>query len=458
MVVGAETRYAVTVDGVRIAYQVRGEGATHVVWIWGFTSNFEVELEQPRWARLIDQMAARWRVVLFDKRGTGLSDRKQTPDLELRAEDLRAVLDAVGADRAVLIGNAEGGALSAFFAATHPDRVTALVLVNSWARIAWASDYPMGMSREAFEEDCEVLLKEWGTLDYARRWAEAEAPSLLADDDFLRWFAKAMRYGASPSAAVEFNHVWYGTDVRDILPSIQTPTLVLRKSALSGSVSDGWADPDGVHDYMANTIPAATVVELPGHDLSPLVGDPQPMLDAITRFLHGLQEEQASFDRILATVLFTDIVGSTDRAAEMGDRAWKELLERHHRVVRAMFGRYRGVEVSTAGDGFFATFDGPARAVRCAQAIISAVQPLGIEIRAGAHTGEIEYMGDDVGGMAVHIGARVGAMAGASEVVVSSTVYDLVVGSGLSFTDHGVHKLKGVPGEWHLYRSATSTD
>ena len=297
----AETRYAVTVDGVHIAYQVRGGGPVDVVWIWGFTSNFEVELEQPRWARLIDEMASRWRVILFDKRGTGLSDRRQTPDLEMRAEDLRAVLDAVGSDRAMLIGNAEGGALSAFFAATHPERVLALVLVNSWARIAWASDYPIGMTREAFEQDCELLRQEWGTLAYARRWAEAEAPTLATDDAFLRWFARAMRYSASPSSAVEFNEVWYGTDVRDILPSIQTPTLVLRKRDLHGSVVDGGADAEEVHDYVANAIPAAKVVDLPGHDISPLVGDPREMLNAITRFLDGLREEEESFDRVLAT-------------------------------------------------------------------------------------------------------------------------------------------------------------
>ena len=454
----AETRYAVTVDGVHIAYQVRGSGPVDLVWIPGFATNFEVELEQPRRARWADALSARWRLIMFDKRGAGLSDRRQTPDLEMRADDLRAVLDAVGSESAVLVGESEGGALSTFFAATHPQRVFALVLINAWARIAWAPDYPMGVTREDFDADSRRLHEGWGTVAYAREWVRMEMPSLVDDEKFLRWFAKSMRYAASPGAALEFNEVWYATDVRSVLPLVQAPTLVVRRTGAFETPGLEIANVAGLIDYMADAIPGATVFESPSTDLSPMVGDPSALIDAMTRFVDRLQADQARFDRVLATVLFTDIVGSTERAAEIGDHRWRALLERHHQVVRAMLGRYRGVEVSTAGDGFFATFDGPARAVRCAQTIVSAVRPLGFEIRAGVHTGEIEYMGDNVGGMAVHIGARVGATAGASEVVVSSTVHDLVVGSGLTFTDAGAHELKGVPGQWHLYRATTPSD
>jgi class 3 adenylate cyclase/pimeloyl-ACP methyl ester carboxylesterase len=449
----AVTRYAVTADGVHIAYQVRGMGSVDLVWIWGFASCFEVELEHHGWARLIDDLAARWRVILFDKRGTGLSDRKQTPDLEMRADDLRAVLDAVGSKSAVLVGNSEGAALAAFFAASHPDRVLALVTVNGWARIAWAPDYPDGLTRERFETDTSEIAERWGTVEYARAWAEDEMPSLARDDEYLRWFAREMRYSASPAAALEFQHIWYETDVRTILPAVQVPTLVLRRKDAKRHGDEGNEDASATLDYLAAQIPAATVVDLPGGDLSPIVGDPTPLVAAIDHFLGRVHDEQADLERVLATVLFTDIVGSTERAAEIGDRAWRRLVERHNQIVRSLLGRFRGNEVDTAGDGFFATFDGPGRAIRCAHAIIEAMRPLGLELRAGAHTGEVERAGHTVRGLAVHIGARVGAAAGPSEVLVSSTVRDLVVGSELEFTEAGRHQLKGVPDEWHLYRA-----
>lgn len=448
-----ETRYAVTVDGVHIAYQVHGQGPLDLVWVQGFADNIEVALEvNPYWQQMLAGMAARWRVILFDKRGTGLSDRQQTPDLEKRADDLRAVLDAVGSRSAVLCGESEGGALAAFYAATHPDRVAALVLVNGWARAAWAPDYEFGVTEQEFRADREAMARLWGTEEYAREWAMAEAPSVADDAEYIRSLAKEMRHSASPGAALEFYDAWYALDVRAILGAIQAPTLMLCRADARGSV--GEAVP-GAMKYMADRIPGARYVPVPGRDYLICLGDWNRIILEIEGFLRAQRAEQEEFDRVLATVLFTDIVSSTDRAAEMGDRPWKELLERHHQVVRAMLGRYRGVEVSTAGDGFFATFDGPARAVRCAQAIVSAVHPLGLEIRAGVHTGEIEHMGDNVGGIAVHIGARVGAVAGASEVVVSSTVHDLVFGSGLSFRDHGLHELKGVPGTWQLYRVTT---
>jgi pimeloyl-ACP methyl ester carboxylesterase len=345
-------------------------------------------MEDVRVRRMIEALAERWRVIQFDKRGSGLSDRQNTPDLEMRADDLRAVLDAVGSKSAILIGVAEGGALAAFFAAAHPERVTALVALDSWARVAWAPDFPFGMTKEAFDEDCRAL-SGWGTREYARAWMEVEAPSLASDENFLEWAARAMRYAASPGAAMEFQHAWYATDVRGVLSSIQTPTLVLIGEGLTGMAGDAQA----MARHLADHIPGAVFRTLPGQDIGPLRADPRPLVEAISAFVDSHRVEQADFDRVLATVLFTDIVGSTERAAELGDRSWKQLLERHHQVVRAMLGRYRGVEVSTAGDGFFATFDGPARAVRCGQAIVAAVQALGIEIRAGVHTGEIEHMG-----------------------------------------------------------------
>jgi pimeloyl-ACP methyl ester carboxylesterase/class 3 adenylate cyclase len=449
----AETRYAVTLDGVHIAYQVHGTGPVDLVWVQGFADNIEVAFDvNSFWRRMLAQMAARWRVIIFDKRGTGLSDRQQTPDLEKRADDLRAVLDAVGAHSAVLCGESEGGALAAFFAASYPDRVAALVLVNGWARAAWAPDYEFGVTEEEFRADRAATARLWGSEEYAREWAIAEAPSMADDAEFIRHQAKAMRHSASPGAALEFYDAWYAIDVRAILGAIQAPTLMLCRADARGSVGD---DLPAAMIYMADRIPGARYVHVPGRDYVPWLGDSNRIIVEIEEFLRAQRAEQAGFDRVLATVLFTDIVGSTDRAAEMGDHSWKELLERHHQVVRAMLARYRGVEVSTAGDGFFATFDGPARAVRCAQAIVAAVRPLGIDIRAGVHTGEVEHMGDNVGGMAVHIGARVGAMAGASEVIASSTVHDLVVGSGLTFTDRGFHDLNGVPGQWHLYRASS---
>jgi pimeloyl-ACP methyl ester carboxylesterase len=438
-----ETLYAKTADGVHIAYQVRGDGPVDLVHVMGFAANFEVELEEPRVARFHNRLASFSRLVLFDKRGTGLSDRHQTPDLDMRADDLRAVLDAVGSERAVLLGSSEGGALAAFFAATHPDRVLALILWGAEARYAWAPDYPIGMKEEEHLAEREAIATGWGRVGHARKWLEEEAPSWANDEEAVRRLAKAERYAASPAAAIAFQDVWYGTDVRSVLGSVQAPTLaVWRPDA-------GWADN---HRYMAERIPGARSVELPGRDYIAYAGDTEGFFQAVETFLRSVRSEQAEIDRVLATVLFTDIVGSTARAAELGDAAWKDLLERHHRTVRAMIGRYRGREIDTAGDGFFATFDGPARAVRCAQAISEAVKPIGVDVRAGLHTGEVEMIDDKVGGIAVMIGARIGAKADASEVLVSSTVKDLVVGSGLTFGDAGEHELKGVPDRWRLYR------
>jgi class 3 adenylate cyclase len=442
-----ETKYAETIDGVHIAYQVRGEGPVDLVFILGFASNFEVEIEEPRAARFADRLSLFSRLILFDKRGSGLSDQHQTPDLEMRADDLRAVLDAVGSERAVLYGESEGGTLAAFFAATHPDRVSALVLYGSQARYAWAPDYSMGMTQEEFLADQRSIASAWGTIELAREWAEREAPSLAHDEAYLRWAAKTFRYGASPAAALAFNEIRYGTDIRSILGSVQAPTLVMWRAAGDWGAGDQQAS-----RFLADRIPGAQYVELPGSEYWPRAGNMDEFLETVEGFVHSIRAEQATIDRVLATILFTDIVGSTNRVATIGDAEWKVLLERHHETVRAMIGRYRGTEIDTAGDGFLATFDGPARGVKCAQAIVEAVQQLGLEIRAGLHTGEVEMIDGKVGGLAVHIGARVGALAGPSEVFVSQTVKDLVVGSGLAFEDAGEHELKGVPDRWRLYR------
>ena len=443
-----QTRYAKTADGVHIAYQVRSNGSPDVVWIPAFVSNFEIELEQPEMAAVVAAMERRWRVILFDKRGTGLSDRANTPDLERRADDLRAVLDAVGSTSAILVGLGDGGALGAFFAATYPERVTALVPAFSWARIAWAPGYPFGMTREAYDADIEGMVEGWGTIDLAREAARVEMPSRADDEAFVEWLARAARHAASPASALEFSDLWYAIDVRSVLGSIQTPTLVVTGDEYTAAAGEN----DGLTTYLVEHIPGARLLALHGQDFVPFGGDPTTFVEAIADFVDEHRAKQAEFDRVLATVLFTDIVGSTERAAQLGDHTWKELLERHHQVVRAMLARYRGTEIATAGDGFFATFDGPGRAVRCAEAIIDALGAIDVEIRAGVHTGEIERMGDNIGGLAVHVGARVAAHANASEILVSSTVKDLTAGSGITYQSIGERELKGMPERWQLYR------
>jgi class 3 adenylate cyclase len=437
-----ETKYAITIDGIHIAYQERGEGPVDLVYIMGFACNFEVELENPGRAHFVERLTSISRVILFDKRGAGLSDRVVTPDLDMRADDLRALLDAVGSERAILYGGDEGGALATFFAATHPDRVLALILYDTRARIAWAPDYPIGITQEEYLIDREKIATGWGSIALAEEWIADEAPTRVGDADFARWWARSMRYGASPAEAVAFSDFRYSIDVRAVLGTVQAPTLVLDPSPQKSA---------GPRD-LAERIPGAKFVGLSRRDSFFATGHTDVVFDAVEGFVRSIRTEHAETDRVLATVLFTDIVGSTERATSIGDSAWKSLLARHHEVVRALIGRYRGREVDTAGDGFLATFDGPARAIHCAASIVDAVRDLGLEIRAGLHTGECELMDGKVGGIAVHIGARVGALAGPSEVLVSQTVKDLVAGSGLTFEDRGEHELKGVPDLWHLYR------
>lgn len=446
-----ETRYAKTADGVHIAYQVVGDGPVDMVFVMGWTSHIELMWAEPSLARFLSRLASFSRLILFDKRGMGLSDRvspEHLPSLEVRMDDARAVMDAIGSDRAVVCGVSEGGPMAMLFAATYPERTIALVLFGTGACWKPATDYPWPASSD---ERFEAMLAEdermWGTKEHAaqetRDWG---APTLVNDERAIAWLADYLRNAASPGAAVALERMNRGIDVRPALQAIHVPTLVL---ARDGDL----AFPVEETKWVADQIRGARFVSFPGADHFFWVGDQDQLLDEIERFVGSVRDEEADLDRVLATVMFTDIVGSTARAAELGDKGWREIVERHHGVVRALLGRFRGTEVDTAGDGFFATFDGPARGVRCAQAIAGAVRDLDLEVRAGVHTGEVETIAGKVGGIAVNVGARVAALAGPSQVLVSSTVRDLVSGSGLVFADAGEHELKGVPGIWHLYEA-----
>jgi len=447
-----KTRWAKTVDGASIAYQDFGEGPVTLVVIHGWISHLEVYWEQPRFARFMGRLARNMRVLHFDKRGVGLSDRfGRPPDLETRMDDVRAVMDAAGAERAALFGWGTGGPpLAAFFAATHPERTLA-ICVDPHILERRSADYPWGWDEDELERGVKALVDTWGDEERTDTFLAlgfGEAPDEVPGDDaeFRRWAAKFARFSATPSSYTPFEWMWHETDVREILSSVQSPTLVLHKKG-----ARSWAGRDQAA-YLADRIPGARLVSVPG--IAPVVWieDPERYVSEIEKFLSSVRAEEAELDRVLATVLFTDIVGSTAKAAKLGDRRWRDLLQRHHATVRALLARYRGTEVDTAGDGFFASFDGPARAVRCAGAIVDALRPLGIEIRIGLHTGECDVIDGKIGGMAVHIGARVGSLAGPSEILVSHTVKDLVAGSGLAFEDIGEHVLRGVPDRWRIYR------
>ena len=440
-----ETRYAKTADGVHIAYQALGDGPVDMVFVMGWVTNVEAMWEDPGFAGFLERLASFSRLILFDKRGVGLSDRvpeDRLPDLETRMDDVRAVMDAVGSERAVVFGVSEGGPMSMLFAATYPERTVALVLYGTVADFtARAPDYKV--DEAAYLAQME---KAWGTVEFARdQIATWGAPGYESDERLVAWFASYMRKSASPGAAVALELMNRQINATHTLPSIHVPTLVIAKEGDLDFRVDQVSE-------MASKITGARLVVLPGSEHFPSMGTPDAVLDEVERFVVALGDEEAELDRALATVLFTDVVGSTEKASELGDRGWKELVEEHHRRVRGQLARYRGVEVDTAGDGFFATFDGPARAVRCARAIVDAVAPLGIGVRAGVHTGEVQTIDGKVGGIAVVIGARVGASAGASEVLVSQTVKDLVAGSGLALEEAGEHELKGVPDRWRLYR------
>lgn len=436
-----ETHYARSGD-VHIAYQVIGDGPLDLVYVPGWISHVEYAWEEPALARFYARLASFSRLILFDKRGTGLSDRvadEALPTLEQRMDDVRAVMDAATSKRAALFGVSEGGPMSVLFAATYPERTDALVLYGTYARRIWAPDYPWGPTYEERMEFLEEIEHEWG----GPVGLHAVAPTLARDERFSRWWASYLRQGASPSAAVALGRMNTEMDVRQVLPTIGVPTLVLHRA--------GDTDIEiGGSRYIAERIPGARFVELAGADHIPFVGDADALLDEIQEFLTGVRPPREP-DRVLATVMFIDIVGSTERAAEMGDHRWRDLLEAYHGLVRKELATFDGRKIDFAGDGFLATFDGPARAIRCACAIRAEAARMGLAVRAGLHTGECELIGGEVGGIAVHIGARVGAKAGPGEVLVSSTVKDLVAGSGIRFSDGGVHALRGVPGEWHLF-------
>ncbi len=431
-----ETRYAKSGD-VNIAYQVVGDGPFDLVLVPGWVSHLEHSWEEPSNARFLHRLASFSRLIMLDKRGTGLSDRvslAELPTLEQRMDDVRAVMDAVGSERAALMGISEGGSMCALFAATYPERTTALVLYAANARHP-AHD----LTAEQLQPILDAFERSWGQGMAWPMWA----PSRADDPQLKEWGARFERLGGSPGAAVALFRMAAAIDIRKVLPAIRVPTLILHRTG-------DQAVPVMDSRYMAEHIRGAKYVELPGVDHLPFVGDADAILDEIQEFLTGVRPTPEP-DRMLATVLFTDIVGSTQRAAELGDRRWRDLLDSYYALSRRELGRFRGREIKTMGDGFLATFDGPARGIRCACAVSDSVGQLGLAIRAGLHTGECEMMGEDVGGIAVHIGARVATEAAAGEVLVSSTVKDLVAGSGIAFEDRGSHALKGVPEEWRLF-------
>ena len=450
-----EVRYAKTPDGTHIAFQVFGQGPRDLVYVPGFISNVLLNWELPGMAHILDRLARFARVVVIDHRGTGLSDRLppgQLPPLETQMDDLTAVMDAVHVRRAHLFGDEDGAELCALFAASYPERVESLSVYALTPRLFRAEEYPFGRDeadiRARFGERMALWDRGWG-IEAAREDYEYAAPSVANDEEEVKRWARYLQLSASPGSAVAMLQMWLDTDIRAVLPSVRVPTLVLTRS-------DAPNERAQAARWVADQIDDARFAEVPGRDLASWVGDTDALIDEVEEFVTGVREGTSS-ERVLATVLFTDLVASTERAAALGDARWKELLASHQIAVRSELAKYRGREVDTAGDGFFATFDGPARAVRCAQAAIEGVRSLGLEIRAGVHTGEVEVSRGDVRGIAVHIGARVSSMAGPNEILVTSTVRDLVAGSGLAFEDGGEHELKGVPERWRLYRVVRDT-
>jgi class 3 adenylate cyclase len=436
----SETRYARSGD-VHIAYQVFGEGELDLVLVSGFITHVELVWEHEPAKRFLEALASFARVINFDRRGSGLSDPvAEAPTLEQRMDDVRAVMDAAGSERAALLGISEGAPMSILFAATYPERAQALVLSGGMARTTYADDYPIGTPAEALvESGFEFILPNWGDGSAA----EVAAPSQADNPDTRAFFGRMERMTASPGMMQQLAQMFLDIDVRDIVPSVHVPTLILhRRHDMLVNVRHG--------RWLAEHMPNARLVELPGRDHTPWYEDTETTFSEVKEFLTGTRYEPDP-ERVLATVLFTDIVDSTRTAAELGDQRWREVLEGHHRAVSDALGRHDGREIKSTGDGFLATFSGPARGIRCAREILDRSEPLGIRVRAGLHTGECEVMGDDIGGIGVHIAARVSALAGPGEVLVSRTVKDLVAGSGIEFGDRGTHELKGVPDTWELH-------
>jgi class 3 adenylate cyclase len=436
-----QTRYT-SLGEADIAYQVLGEGPLDLVYANGLTEHIDMQWDHPLMAQFLERLASFSRLIMFDRRGAGASDPvplDALPTWEEWTDDLRAVLDAVGSERAAIYAELDAGAVGTIFAATHPERTSALILGNTTARYAWAEDYPDGATPETVEAIVELFRNTWGT----EQLIAAVFPSKADDPAFLRWRAKYTRASATPRTAAEQYRYIFGFDVRPVLSSIAVPTLVLHRSNFSlVPVEHG--------RYLADHIPGARFVEVAGGDAWFFTEGAEQVLDEVAEFLTGVRPPAAP-DRMLATVLFSDIVASTERASQLGDGPWRALLEAHHVIIRAELDRFDGREVDTAGDGFFAAFSGPGRAISCACAMRDAIRTLGIDIRIGLHTGEVETVGERLAGIAVHIGARVAAAAQPGEVLVSRTVADLVAGSGIPFTDRGSHQLKGIPGTWQLY-------
>ena len=438
-----ETRYA-TFRGDKIAYQVLGAGPD-LVLLTGTLTHVDLRWQEPLHAHYLRRLASFSRLILLDPRGSGASDPislDPLPTWEDEVDDLETVLDAVASERVTIFACNDSGPLAMMFAATHPDRVRALALANTSARYIVADDYPIGLPAEQVDREMARIPEQWGTGEAVA----FEVPSKQHDPDFRRWYARYQRAAARPRELASYMPMVHTLDVRNVLPSIRCPTLVLHRR------ERGWVGADHGR-YIAEKVPGGRFVELPGGDVTLATEHPELTLGLIEELVTGSTTTPEA-DRVLATILFTDIVGSTERAAAIGDRAWRDLLERYYGVVRREIARFRGREIDTAGDGVFAAFDGPARAIRCAGAMGREVRSLGLELRTGVHTGECEIAGDKIAGIAVHVGARVMSHAGPGETLVSSTVRDLVAGSGIEFVDRGAHALRGIPGEWRLFSVA----
>jgi class 3 adenylate cyclase len=431
------TRYARSGD-VSVAYQVAGSGPRDLIVVPGLVSHLELGWEEPLERRFRERLASFSRLILFDKRGTGLSDPVDSSmSIEERMDDVRAVLDAAGSERATLLGFSEGVPLSIVFAASHPERVDGLILYGGFARLRKADDYPIGVA----DSDLHLYRRffdEWPPDDFLERFA----PSIAHIPRAREWFHRYARMVASPRMVRDLWRWVESIDVRSVLPSVRVPTLVVHRVNESIPVAFAW--------YLAEHIPDARLIELPGADHIMFVGDADRLVGEVEEFMTGARAS-ADADRMLATILFTDVAGSTEQAATLGDREWRAQLERHNDVLLRQVDRFQGRTVKNTGDGVLALFDRPTRAIRCADAIREGVERLDLRLRAGLHTGEFERMGDDVGGLSVHIGARICELAQPGEVLVSSTVHDLVVGSGIVLEDRGSHLLRGVPGDWRIY-------
>jgi class 3 adenylate cyclase len=424
---------------------VHGQGPVDIIVERGWFTNLDHEWEEPILAGIYRRLGAIGRVIRMDRRGSGLSDRLDRdvlPTIEARSDDILAVMGAAGSERAALLGIGHGAAVFTVFAATHPDRTVALLF---WAPV---SSHVSRYGEETLAEWGDDARGRWATREYAEAFVKSGAPSRSDDDGLIRWFQEEQRLSATPDEAAILLRLAWQTNIEDVLPTVHVPTLVCWREGLDEQTK-------AVGRRIVDAVPGAVGSELPGDDLFMIAGDWKRAVTEIEDFVVSAAETAPDADRVLATVMFTDVVGSTEHAVEIGDREWRHLVDRHHAAVRHELTRFRGREVDTAGDGFFAAFDGPARAIRCASAIRSAVDQLGLRLRIGVHAGECERVGSGLRGVAVHIGARVGASAAPGEILVSSTVRDLVAGSGIQFEDAGRHALKGVPDDWRLYRVAS---